>query len=296
MKYEEEPDGLYGNLKDYWEMVPTHHTPVYSVDKEIPDTTSVKVLTISKNHQNWKRIFDCPHLEELNLDQPSNEQVQAISELKHIKRLRIKSLRVKNLEFIKTMIHLEEVALEYVSGFSDLSPLQYLPVLQSLHLENLRKVSDFDGLRGIENLRYLLITGTLDWKQPIDSFPFLEELPDLEILTLVSIMNKTPFPAFNSVLKLKKIKELRIGIGTLDTAEYALLETALPHAKKGFEGELSWPLYSNKDHPDKGYVSLLGRGEGRIKLGSPTAVDKIKAYTEKYDEYIRKSREIIANY
>lgn len=149
----QEIEGLLGKIDHYWKIVPTHHTASYSVEKEIVDVKSVKVLTISKHHQNWKIIFECPSLEEIHLDQPSTEQVQVISELKDVKRLRIKSFRTKDINFVRALKNLEEISLEYVSGFSDLSPLQSLPKLKALHLENLKKVSSFDGLKGIKSLK-----------------------------------------------------------------------------------------------------------------------------------------------
>lgn len=290
---EQENVGLLGKIDGYWKMIPTHHTASYSVDKGVFDFEAVKILTLSKHDQNWKLIFDCPNIEEINLDQPGLDQIQAISELISLKRLRIKNLRTHTISFLENLVNVEELALEYVSGFSDLSPLQHLPKLRALHLENLRKVSNFDGLRGIESLKYLHIDGTLDWKQPIENFMFLEELPELEILSLMGIANKASFPAFLSVLKLKKLLEIRIPRETLDTAEYAFLEVAKPHAIKGFENMTSWPLYVNKDYIDQGYVSLLGKGEGRVKLSRPDATEKLALYTQKYEEYKQKSQEII---
>lgn len=293
---EEEIPGLYGHIKKYWKMIPTHHTRAYSVDKGIADIKTVKTLTISKSSQNWKDIFNCPELEELHLDQPSHEQVQAVSNFIQLKRLRIKEYRAKDLAFIKNLVHLEEVALEYVSGFSDLSPLQDLPNLRSLHLENLRKVSDFGGLKGIKGLKYLLIDGTLDWKQPIDNFSFLEGLPDLEILSLMFVTSRAAFPAFLPALQLKNILEIRIPAGIVTTEEYAFLDAALPHVKKGYQNEASWPLYSMRAVGEQEYAIFLGKGEGKVKLNRSDAKDAIEDYQKKYELYRQKSLEIIKNY
>ncbi|WP_324026830.1 hypothetical protein QSV08_04105 [Maribacter sp. BPC-D8] len=108
------------------------------------------------------------------------------------------------------MYNLEELILEYVSGFSDLSPLKKLTKLKSLHFENLRKVKNFDGLSGIKSLRYLYINGTLDWKQPIENFEFLKGLPNLEVLALIWVINKTAYPAFEPIATLKKLKKINI--------------------------------------------------------------------------------------
>ncbi|MBP2617632.1 hypothetical protein [Chryseobacterium jejuense] len=67
----QESEGLLGKIDHYWKITSTHHTLSYSVDKEMSDPGLVQVLTIGKHHQNWKLIFECPNLEETNLDQPN---------------------------------------------------------------------------------------------------------------------------------------------------------------------------------------------------------------------------------
>ncbi|WP_250254629.1 hypothetical protein [Chryseobacterium sp. Marseille-Q3244] len=104
---------------------------------------------------------------------------------------------------------------------------------------------------------------------------------------------KTPFPAFKPLVRLQKLLEIRIPRETLDTAEYAFLEIAKPIAIKGFENETSWPLYIN--YTDQEYVSLLGQGEGRIKLNHPEIHEKLEAYLKKYEDHKENAREIIRN-
>lgn len=86
----QENEGLLRKIDHYWKIIPTHHTPSYSVDKMISDHKTVKVVTVSKHHENWEQIFECPNLEEINLDNPSQAQVQAMNEFGGLKRLRIK--------------------------------------------------------------------------------------------------------------------------------------------------------------------------------------------------------------
>ena len=74
---------------DYWTIVPNRDRYAYSADVEINDKEAVRILTISKHHQNWEQVFNCPNLEELTLHDPSKEEVQALRELTQIKRLRV---------------------------------------------------------------------------------------------------------------------------------------------------------------------------------------------------------------
>ncbi len=298
---------------------------------DIANKNEVKILTLSKqqNREHWQQVFDCLNLEELTLHDPSKEQVQAIRHLTNIKRLRVTFFRPTDIEFIGDMSSLEEIVLEYVSGFSDLTPLRRLSQLKSLHLENLRKVSNFDGLKGIESLRYLNIDGTLDWDQPIDNFDFLTGLPNLEVLSLVWITNKSAFPALMSVLKLKKLKRIKLISNKFPTKEFAFVEKALPNVQGAVqelyskiaydslklsdddfrskltdqeirqeypEVQISYDGTRTINDPDSEWFELLGRGAGRVKCNTPKTDEKIQEFKQKYEEFKREAEIIINSY
>lgn len=294
---------------DYWTVVPNRERFSYYLGDLPAGSIEVTIATIGKDDENWERIFTYPNLEEVTLHEPSKIQIEAISKLSKIKRLRITHARTKTIEFISNMENIEELVFEYVSGFSDLSPLKNLLKLKSLHLENLRKVTDFSGLKGINTLRYIRIDGTLDWKQPILDFEFLKELPNLEVLSLGEVINKTAYPALLSILTLKKLSKINIPDCMFDVKEYALLTVGLKNVDGG-----SWQAYTPvsyycpdllpKDDPryllpedillakhpeisisptgerliDSKWFVFLGKKAGKVKFGS-------KDYDEKCDKY-----------
>jgi len=229
---------------DYWSVVPNRDRYAYEIGDIPAGSKEITIITISRDEENWERIFTLPNLEELTLHEPNKEQLQAISTLIAIKRLRITHARPKDLGFISLLVNIEELVLEYVSGFSDLSPLRSLKKLRALHMENLRRVKDFDGLSGLESLRYLRIDGTLDWKQPISNFEFLKGLPNLEVLSFGQIINKSPFPAILPALALKKLKKIKLVWNMLATEEYALLEVVLPNVEGADWGPFTRFAYS----------------------------------------------------
>jgi hypothetical protein len=280
---------------DYWTIIPNRERFAFVADFEIANKDDVKILTISKHQkqEHWEQVFDCVNLEELTLHDPSKEQVQAIRKLTNLKRIRVTFLRTNDIEFLGDLTNLEEVILEYVSGFSDLKPLQKLTKLKSLHLENLRRVSNFDGLKGIDSLRYLYIDGTFDWKQPIENFTFLEGLPNLEILALSFVINRTEYPAFLPVLKLKKLKKVRVGLSTFNTKEYAFLQTALPDVLCCTFGDSPWKACYQLDD---NYMEFIGKGAGNVKLNTPKAKEKIADFEKQYEEYKREAEQIVKNY
>ena len=315
---------------NYWTTIPNRDRFAFIADFKIGNKDEVKILTISKNQEkeHWKQVFDCPNLEELTLHDPSKEQIQAIGKLTNLKRLRVTFFRAKDIEFISDLHNLEELILEYVSGFSDLSPLSKLKKLKSLHFENLRKVQNFDGLSGLESLKYLSINGTFDWKQPIDNFEFLKGLPNLEVLALIWVINKSPFPAFKPIITLKNIKKINIIPNMFSTEEFAYLETALPNVEgaiwkpytKVVDGYMGMKVLPKKDrrsklsdellkknHPEvkiingnrmikesnPGWFEFLGKGAGKVKCNNPLAEEKCTDFAKKYIEMKKNAKSII---
>lgn len=280
---------------DYWTTIPNRDRYAFVADFKISNKDEVKILTISKTQdkEHWEQIFDCPNLEELTLHDPSKEQVQEIRKLINLKRLRVTFFRATDIEFIGDLFNLEELILEYVSGFSDLTPLLRLTKLKSLLCVNLRRVSNFDSLKGLKSLRYLQIDGTLDWNQPIDSFKFLEGLENLEVLALGFISNKSEYPALLPVLKLEKLKKFIAGMFTLPTREFAFLEVAIPNTFRcNFSNGKLEKYFINKDK----WVYFLGKGTRSININEANSKDKLKLFEKKYDEYKHEAEKIIKNY
>ncbi|WP_113654850.1 leucine-rich repeat domain-containing protein [Pedobacter namyangjuensis] len=274
---------------DYWTTIPNRERFAFIADFEIANKDEVKILTITKTQDknHWEQIFTCPNLEELTLHDPSKEQVEAIHKLTNIKRLRVTFFRATDIEFIGDLENLEEVILEYVSGFSDLTPLLKLTKLKSLHFENLRRVSNFDGLRGLDSLRYLHIDGTLDWNQPIENFGFLKELPNIEVFSLGFIINKIEFPALLPILHLKKLKKIKIGRATFKTNEYAFLQIALPNVE-GCNWDLCWDYHDN--------FEFLGKRAGFVKKNSPIVKERCDEFIATFERMKKESETIIKSY
>ncbi|EMN82823.1 hypothetical protein LEP1GSC106_1417 [Leptospira interrogans serovar Grippotyphosa str. UI 12764] len=175
----------FGDLLDrtygHWTIVPNVERHQYHQDDWAQVQSSVSIATIYGNDLNWKKIGSLSKLEELTLHQPNKEQLDFISTLWRLKRLRITHARPKTIDFISRLQNVEELVLEYVSGFESVEPIGELKNLKALHIENVRKVTDFSGLGRTQELRYLSIYGTLDWAQPIESFDFLSELKKFRI-------------------------------------------------------------------------------------------------------------------
>jgi hypothetical protein len=276
---------------DYWTTIPNRERFAFIADFKISNKDEVKILTISKHQDkvHWEQVFECPNIEELTLHDPSKEQIQAIRKLTQLKRIRVTFFRATDINFLGDLINLEEIILEYVSGFSDLKPLLKLPKLKSLHFENLRRVFSFDGLIGLHSLRYLHIDGTLDWKQPIESFEFLKGLPNLEVFSLGIIINNSEYPALLPILHLDKLKKIKIGLATFPTKEYAFVEVAKPDV----EGS-SWDKYVCWEWENT--IEFLGKRAGSVSKKSPNVEPRCQEFTATFEQMKREAHTIVESY
>ncbi len=278
---------LLDRSADYWTIVPNQERYAYNLNLDINDKDEVKILTISKYDDKWEQVFDCTNLKELTLHDPSKEQVQAIRKLTQLKRLRVTFFRAKDISFIGDLLNLEELVLEYVSGFSDLTPLLKLKKLKSLHLENLRRVTNFDGLSGLESLQYLYISGTVDWNQPIENFEFVKGLPNLEVFSLGFIINKTEYPALLPLLHLKKLKKIMVVRDTFKSNEFAFLQVAFPNVK-GCDWDLFWEVGDR--------YTFLGKRAGYVSKHSPLLKEKFDKFKQTFEKLKDEAALLINSY
>ncbi len=311
----------FGDMLDrsggHWNFVPNAERYAFHMPEWTSGQKLITIATISSEDSHWGMLSTFPNLEELTLHSPSNEQISFVSNLWRLKRLRITHARPKNLEFMARLQNLEEVILEYVSGFDDLSPLSQLTRLRALHIENVRRVSDFSGLSNSPRLAYLSIDGTLDWAQPVEDFDFLGSLESLEYLRLMNVRSPKTAQPLSSIAGLKNLSKIIVGMSAFPVEVFAWLEAKIPHVEGAvrppfvkFGGEdrvidsrdyrFRMPVEQFNSYPDlfigkdeKRYhrvphqAALLGKGQ-RGPSGSQEAVDRIcEAHAKKCKELVQ---------
>jgi len=214
--------------KGYWTIVPNRDRWAYRYPDLADAPLDASIVTIQKDDINWSRIHELPKLRELTLHEPTKEQLSSIEGLVNLTSLRITHARPKSLAFLRGLLNLEELVLEYVSGFSDLEPLGDLSNLHALHLENLRRVKSFTGLGACKSLKYLSIDGTFDWNQPVEDLNFLESMTVLEYLRLAKIRIDAESPVLRALVNLHSLKYLEISQNTLQLEDFAFIEANRP--------------------------------------------------------------------
>lgn len=312
----------------HWTMVPNRERYAYALRKVSLDESDVRTLTFGSEDLDWERALAFSSLEELTLHEPSVEQVGAVAKFKSLRRLRVSHAKLRDIEVIAEAAALEEVVLEYVSGFEDLSPLSHLKQLRSLHCENLRRVTDFSGLSGAKALRCLSVDGTLDWKQPVRDFEFLGGLSNLQVLRLANVRCCEPYPMLAPVLALKRLQKILLHPHMFPTEEYALLSVGLPDIA-GFDWECCRrfahayvPLPQDdlraglseevlqREHPEVRIVhdgrrlivdpknewfEFIGISAGRVKCSNPKAESRCREFRQKFEAMQEEARALISN-
>lgn len=287
----------------------------------------VEVATIGRGTEGWQRVLTFPNLIELTLHEPSREQFEVLPRLPALQRLRITHFRPKHVEVLASLGTVEELVLEYVSGFEDLSPVGRMPRLRSLFVENLRRVHDFSGLAGRDTLRYLQIHGTVDWKQPIDDWEFVRGLPSLGVLRMCMVKCRADFPATLPIVDLPALQRLEVSSKYLPSAECALLEEGLPDVegarfgpwRKWGRSYMPMPADDPRsalsddelraEHPD---VSIDDRGRRRIpdpddtwyllsgtetrdvKVGTGSGERRAREFAVRYEQLREQARALLA--
>jgi hypothetical protein len=312
---------------DHWTVVPNRERHCHGLERIDAGDPAVRVVLIGAQTRGWERALALPNLEEVTLHEPTAAQVEATGRCLRLRRLRITHFRAKDIEALAGLVHLEELVLEYVSGFSDLAPLARLPKLRSLHLENLRRVDDFSGLAGCTALRYLAILGTLDWNQPIAGFGFLRGLANLESLALMFVRTAHAYPAFLPAVALGRLQSLRIAPNEFATDEYALLSVVLegvPGTDWGPFRRRAWsdiPLPKGDprsslddaqlqarypevliDHkgrrrianPDDEWFEFTGKRAGRVKCTHPASASRCAEAAQRYAAMQAQARALLA--
>ena len=235
---------------------------------------NAETVTINSDTKNWKHLPALTSVDELTLHEAKREHLQSIKLPPNIKRLRITHARPQDINFIAEADQIEELILEYVSGFNDLTPITHLPNLRAVHFENLRGMRDYSPLGKAPKLQNVSIYGTTDWYQPVNDFSFVNKLKCLEHLGIVCVKGEQPLNTLTTLSTHKHLKSLSVQSTVFTLEEFAWLFAATPNATQG-HNKLSITV--------RDYITFLGRGERRIKASAKNAPDKVAQHQARYN-------------
>lgn len=139
-------------------------------------------------------------------------------------------IAIKNLDSISNLKHLKHLKIESSSKLTDINGLSGLKNLLTHQIEGFRLIRDITPITKIKSLKGLHIQGDMWKKQFLDSITGLDELSNLEYLSLdgTEVITKDITP----ITKLKKLKNLEVGYWWTKY-DLNLLYHSLPNLKYG---------------------------------------------------------------
>jgi hypothetical protein len=202
-------------------------------EDHVDDLTQISddaaALTITRQTKNWKRLLQLENLVELTLENPDQRQLDTLSNLPWLRRLRISRTRTKSLEVLECLPSLEELVVEHASGLSSVEDIGKIANLRSLHLQNLKNVTHFSGLTPLKQLRYLGFSGTLDHRQRISGFDFFAGLKSLEFLRIVSSKVAETQHIKSQFTNLVGLKKVYFASDLFELDFFAWFQASFPH-------------------------------------------------------------------
>ena len=133
----------------------------------------------------------------LNLELEANAQIYNLI----CNNLELKVLRINSLNLSKINEN-NIIEIEIKKSLLNEKLMEYkMPYIQSIHLSNIRRITDFSFLSSFKNLHNISLRNT-----QITSFPFLE----VDVLERIELIKNTKLIDISSIIKLDVLKKLFI--------------------------------------------------------------------------------------
>lgn len=214
----------YG-IEPVWENLPEHTNTLMGIPRE---KTCLRFRR-EKNSHRGLREFE--RLKELVIFCPNQEAIAEIGHLRSLEFLYIDETRAKDLSPLASCRSLRHLTIKGATQADDIEWIRDLPPLDSLLIENFKKITDISPIASLTGARAIGIEGSMWTKQKIDSFSPLSVMEGVEALFITNCM-----PAKDGLGPLHVLRNLRYldAPGFYSEDEFLALERALPQL------ECSW--------------------------------------------------------
>ena len=202
-----------------WNMTPPHMNTLAGVALE------TKELRFRREKNSHRGISRLTQLRSLIAFQVNQEFLEEICELPLLELLYVDQLSAADAQCLGRCQNLRHLILKGGTKISSLAWLHLLPPLDSLMLENFKRVTDLSIIGTLTSLRALGLEGSMWTTQRVDSFRPIAELSNLEALFLANCR-----PARDGLEPLHLIPQLRyLEIAAFfPDADFLKLHSALP--------------------------------------------------------------------
>jgi hypothetical protein len=202
-----------------WDDLPEHTNTLVGISRDEPRLRFCR----EKNSHRGLREFE--RLKELIIFCPNQEAIAEIEHLQSLEFLYIDVTRAKDLSPLANCRSLRHLTIKGATQAGGLEWIRDLPPLDSLLIENFKKITDISPIASITGARAIGIEGSMWTRQKVDSFSPLSAIEGLEALFITNCK-----PAKDGLSPLHNLHNLRFleAPGFYSEDEFLALENALP--------------------------------------------------------------------
>lgn len=177
--------------------------------KVLENFKNLKTLYIEGQQKNLEAISTLRHLVDLTLRSVSPSGLDFIRPLKSLRSLDVKLGGIKNFSALSGLSQIQYLELWQIRGLFDLSVISSLTGLQFLFLQALKNVEVFPNLDKLKMLRRIY----LEDMQGLSNLSAISAAPALEEFIHVSAGHMEPSD-YESILRMRSLKSISVGFGS----------------------------------------------------------------------------------
>jgi hypothetical protein len=172
-------------------------------------------------------------------------------------------------------------------GIQSIEPLGQSEKLKSLHLENLKRITDWSPLASLKGLEGLCVSGGLWAMQKVKSLEPFSALTSLQWLDLGGVESQDL--SLRPLGKLPRLKSVVVNLGKYPIEELAWLRAKLPAAASKIKPftDLSQYGICKKCQSKNSFVLLFGKGSFRT-ICKICSADKLARHVALFNAYLKR--------
>ncbi len=206
-------------IEPVWKDLPEHTNTLVGISR---DEQRLRFRREKNSHQGLRDFGD---LRELVIFCPNQEAITEIGHLQNLEFLYIDETRATDLSPLTGCTALRHLTIKSATQATSLDWIRDLPPLDSMLIENFKKITDISPLASVISAKALGVEGSMWTRQKVDSFQPIAELSQLEALFITNSK-----PVADGLAPLHALHNLRYleAPAFYIEAEFYALEVALP--------------------------------------------------------------------
>lgn len=216
-------------IEPVWDDLPEHTNTLVG----IPRDESRLRFRREKNSHRGLREFE--RLKELVVFCPNQEAIAEIGLLNRLEFLYIDETRAKDLSPLTCCRSLRHLTIKGATQAESIEWIRDLPPLDSLLIENFKKITDISPIASLNSARAIGVEGSMWTRQKVDSFSPLTVIEGLEALFITNCK-----PVKDGLNPLRHLRNLRYleAPGFYSEDEFLALERELPQLECSWFGRI----------------------------------------------------------